>query len=136
MRLIFIRTISLILSAILLAILVAGCQRSGDRTYEDIGFTSYRDIPDITDAEIAAIGRLREQYDYFLYAMPLSTEAFKDEYSRIRGFTSLFTKWLSDLFEIEFRPLIDDWLDILEGLETGRIAFTGELTTTPEREPN
>jgi len=127
------RIVSFTLSVILMAFLVVGCQRTANEVQEYAGFTNYRDIPGITEAEIDAIGRLREQFDYFTYAMPHSTEAFVDDFGYVRGFTALFTMWLTELFDIEFRPYIDEWLDILDGLETGRISFTGELTPTEAR---
>jgi len=41
--------------------------------------TSFRDIPGVTEDETAAVESLRERYSSFVYAMPLSTEAFVHE---------------------------------------------------------
>ena len=110
-------------------------QRFSDKSYtnNNVRFNSFREVPGITSEEIAAIESLQLKYDYFVYGMPLSVEAFEDFDGNIRGFTALFCEWLTELFEIPFRPQLFDWQNLLHGLETGDIHFTGELTANEER---
>jgi signal transduction histidine kinase/DNA-binding response OmpR family regulator len=96
-------------------------------------YTVYRDIPGVTDSEIAAIEALRESGASFVYGINLSTEAFYDDSGVIRGYAALFCDWLSALFGIPFRPVIFEWGDLIGGLEAGTIDFSGELTATAER---
>ena len=121
----------LVIIAVFLPLLFSGC--ADTRTNDPIIFTSYKYIPGVTEEEIRMIEALREQNEYFLYGMPLSTETFINENGEIRGFTALFCEWLSDLFGIPFLPVIDDWLVILKDLQTGDLSFTGELTPTEAR---
>ncbi|MCL2638091.1 MAG: transporter substrate-binding domain-containing protein [Oscillospiraceae bacterium] len=133
----FNRVISLALAAVFLLsmLLLSGCEVA--EPYQNDRFTvytSFRDVPGITPQEIAAIEALQREYDYFTYAMPLSTEAFENERGEIRGYSALLCEWLSELFEIEFRVELYEWLDLLDGLETGEVSFTGDLIATEERQ--
>ena len=96
-------------------------------------FESFRDVPGITEEEIKAIEALKKEHRYFVYGMPLSTEAFLDENGEIRGFTTMFCEWLTKFFGIPFRPKLFEWLDLLAALENGEVSFSGELTATEER---
>jgi len=117
-----------------LAILFATCHMSIDtRHQEPMIYSSYRDLPGITTVDLAVIDDLRKHNDHFIYGMPLSTEAFIDENGTLKGFTALFTEWLTEFFEIEFRPELIEWADILAGLENGEVHFSGELTPTEAR---
>ena len=95
--------------------------------------TNFRDIPNITTEEIAAIEALRENYDYFVYGMLPSSEAFVNADGEVRGFSALFCEWLSELFEIPFVPRLFGYRDMFTGLESGEIHFTGYLMTNAER---
>jgi signal transduction histidine kinase/DNA-binding NarL/FixJ family response regulator len=96
-------------------------------------YTAYRDIPGVSEDEIAAIEGLRERTVSFVYGMNLTTETFYDEYGEIRGYAALFCDWLTDLFGIPFKPAIYEWGDLVDGLESRAIDFSGELTATAER---
>ena len=94
---------------------------------------SFMDVHGITDDEIKAIKALQNQNRTFIYGMPLSTEAFEDENGNVRGFTAILCSWMSDFFGLTFQPRLMEWPDLIEGLETGEVSFTGELTKTLER---
>ena len=96
-------------------------------------FFSYRDIPTVTAEEIDAIESIRSRRDSFVYAMNYSTETFLDNNGNIGGFTALFCEWLSGLFDIPFVPEIAEWEDLVAGLGSLAIDFSGELTSTEER---
>jgi len=119
-----------IIPVIIVSILLFSC---GGSTTEkkDGSLKLFYDIPGITDDEINLIESLQGQT--LIYAMPRSVEAFEDENGEIKGFTALFCKWLSGIFGITFQPMIHDWQDILVGLKTTEISFTGELTPSAER---
>ena len=96
----------------------------------------FRDVAGITAEDIDAIERIKSQRDGFVYAMTYSSEAFIFDDGSIGGFSALFTDWLSELFGIPFRMKILERDEILAGLASGDIDFTGELTLTDERYEN
>ncbi|MDR0599755.1 MAG: transporter substrate-binding domain-containing protein [Treponema sp.] len=89
---------------------------------------SYTDIPGVTAEEKAAIERFRGQGRIFTYGMISSSECFQGEQA-IEGYAALYCNWLTELFGIPFVPAIYDWNDLINGLESGTIDFTGELNT-------
>jgi PAS domain S-box-containing protein len=122
------------LTAVLLLIMLSACHKSTiNRPDETSIFTSYRDIPGVTEDEIEAVEALREKTSFFIYGMQESTETFIGENGEIRGYSVLFCEWLSQLFGIPFKPALYEWEDLIEGLNTGTIDFTGEMTATDER---
>ncbi|MCL2265104.1 MAG: transporter substrate-binding domain-containing protein [Treponema sp.] len=117
----------------ILSVILFGCSVPDSNQFSGkIDFVSYIDIPGITQEELEAIETLRNNTDYFIYGMPLSTEAFTNEHGEIRGFSALTCDWLTELFGIPFKPALYDWHDLLDGLKTGLISFTGELTSSEE----
>ncbi|MDR1869187.1 MAG: transporter substrate-binding domain-containing protein, partial [Treponema sp.] len=124
----------LIFFAVLIFLVFPGCKKSSS-VLSGIKppYSSFRDIPGVTDEEIKAIEALQKQRQSFVYAMEPSTEALREENGEIRGFTAMFCDWLTVLFEIPFKPAIYGWGDLLAGLETNVIDFTGELTANDER---
>ncbi|MDR0502392.1 MAG: transporter substrate-binding domain-containing protein [Treponema sp.] len=124
----------LILVITLISIIFFGCSASDKNKFSGkYLISSYTEIPGVTQEEKNAIARIRENNDALIYGMPLSTEAFKDKNGDINGFTALFCEWLSGIFGITFRPALYEWNELLAGLETGEISFTGELTARAER---
>ncbi|MCL2196950.1 MAG: ATP-binding protein [Treponema sp.] len=119
-----------IIPAIIISVLFLGCGKSTNNAQDNVLKTFY-DIPGITKDEIKVIEALRGRT--LIYGMPLSVEAFEDEKGDVKGFSALFCEWMSGIFGITFKPAIYDWLDILAGLETRDISFTGEITPTAER---
>ena len=95
-------------------------------------YFSYRDIPGATEEELDAIEKIKERRGEFVYGMNYSTEAFLDE-GVFGGYSALFCEWLSELFGIPFRLVIVEWDDLIEGLKSGSVDFSGELTATDER---
>jgi signal transduction histidine kinase/CheY-like chemotaxis protein/ABC-type amino acid transport substrate-binding protein len=96
-------------------------------------FTSFREVPGVTAEEITAIETLRKENKNFIFGGNLTTEMFLTETGKISGFSALFCGWLSSLFDIEFKPEIYAWDEMLEKFSTGVIDFTGSLTVTEER---
>ncbi|MCL2765322.1 MAG: ATP-binding protein [Treponema sp.] len=128
------RQFILLFTITFLLFFLAGCGKPAEDQFDNsLTFKSYKEIPGITEKEIEAIEALQREYGYFIYGMPFSTEAFEDRSGRVRGFSALFCEWLTELFGIDFQPVLYDWADILEGLGSGEISFTGELTARPER---
>ena len=129
------RTIRIAIAALSILFLACGNQaaRQPEALDDRFLYASFRDIPGVTNDEIRAIEELQKQRTLLVYGMPLSTEAFRNENGEIRGYTTLLCEWLTQLFGIQFQPRLYKWPDLLAGLETLEIAFTGELTATPER---
>ena len=118
------------LVCILFLVLAAfGCglppERQGtDRRFEQV---SFRDVAGITAGEISAIERVISQREEFVYAMTGSSEAFVLDDGSIGGFSALFADWLGEFFGIPFRVKITERDELLAGLASGEIDFTGEL---------
>jgi PAS domain S-box-containing protein len=129
---IFKRMIPLVFALIL--VIFSGCGKSpNDQSGLAIRNISFRDIPGITAGEINAIETLRGKYASFIFGMSPSTEAFIGKNGEIQGYAALFCGWLTEMFGIPFRTAFYEWDDLLDGLESGEIDFTGELINTPER---
>ena len=122
----------ILLFCLFLSVFITGCEKSFDDRLSPV-YTSYKDIPGVTDEDIRNIEALRAQYSSFVFGMNESTEAFYGENYEIRGYAALFCGWMTELFGIPFTPEIFEWRDLIEGLESGRIDFTGELTATAQR---
>ena len=104
---------------------------SGIDKYPEYG--DYKDIPGVTGQEIELIEELKSSREKFVYGMCPSTESFYDESGSAGGYTVFFCEWLTDLFGIEFEPVILEWDALHSQMESGKIDFTGEMTPSPER---
>jgi signal transduction histidine kinase/DNA-binding response OmpR family regulator len=128
------KTTSLLLAGLLL-LGIPGCDKKGRSSAdgESPVYTSYRDIPGVSEAEIAAVESIKKRRASFIYGMNLTTETFYNEDGKIEGFSARFCRWLTALFGIPFVPAIYEWDALIAGLESGGIDFSGELTATEER---
>ena len=104
-----------------------------DSAKTHIKYSTYEDIPGITETEREAITELQNSRQHFTLGMTDSTELFRYENGEYGGFTALLTDELTRLFGIEFRPEIVSWNDLMAGLEDKSIDFTGNLAQTEER---
>jgi signal transduction histidine kinase/ActR/RegA family two-component response regulator len=93
-------------------------------------YASYQDVPGVTEEEIAAIDALRRSTPFFTYGMTMSTESFRNEDNITSGFSALVCRWLTGFFGIRFRPVIYEWDNLLRGLESRDIAFSGEIASS------
>jgi len=126
--------IRVLLAAVLLAGLLAGCQSKPEVQNGHQGrYSSFRDIPGVTDSDIKEIEALQSKIDFLIMTNDYTTEAFYDRNGEIQGFMPLFCNWMTEMFEIEFKPAIEDWGSLIAGLESGAIDFTGDMTATEER---
>jgi len=107
-----------------------------ENSADSYNFTSFRDIPGVTEAEINAIEALSENTGYFTYGMIMTNETFYINEDEIGGYTALLCGWLTELFGISFVPEIFTWNELRSKLISGEIDFTGELTATDERRKN
>jgi PAS domain S-box-containing protein len=122
-----------ILSALFLLFIFSNCGKpAGEQPGVLPKYGSFRDIPGVTADEIEAIEALKGEYNSFVFGMNPTTEAFADG-GVMKGFSTLFCRWLSGLFGIPFTVTLYNWGDLLAGLEGGEIDFTGDLMATPER---
>ncbi|MCL2174692.1 MAG: ATP-binding protein [Treponema sp.] len=96
-------------------------------------YKTYRDIPVVIQYEINAIEEIKKNTESFVYGMIMTNETFYDEDQNIGGFSALFCDWLSDFFGIKFVPAIFTWDNLLSGLASGAIDFSGEITASEER---
>ena len=96
-------------------------------------FATFRDVPGITPAEIAAIEELQRSHDYFEYGMILTTEAFIGLDGEVSGYSALLCEWLTEFFGIPFVPRVLSPIELFARLNSGDLDFSGNLTPTPER---
>ena len=123
----------IIILTILLAGSVAVCGESSEPASDRSSIQTYRDIPGITDNEIAAIEALKNERNSFSYGQMEETEAFIMPDGTYGGFAVNFCELLSRLFGIDFVLELYDWDTLKGGIDSGQIDFTGDLTPTPER---
>jgi PAS domain S-box-containing protein len=127
----------IVYTALILAFIMtmfSGCAKKHEKQSDAaIEKLSFRDIPGITQDEINAIEALQKKYGSFVYGMDASTEAFIGKDGGIHGYAPLFCDWLTKIFGIPFKIKFYEWGDLLKGLESGDVDFTGELMFTPER---
>jgi signal transduction histidine kinase/DNA-binding NarL/FixJ family response regulator len=139
-----------ILFALLFAAVVmvsAGCgiYADGKASDETVGspvqspFSSFQDIPGVTEDEIKAVQALQAQHDHFVYGMIMSTEAFLQENTGLGGhavgggYAALFCEWLSSLFGIPFDLKIYQPNELIPQLNAGEIDFAGNVRATSVR---
>ncbi|MCL2805723.1 MAG: ATP-binding protein [Treponema sp.] len=115
-----------------LLLFAVSCEKSAE-THLDFRFTSFRDIPGVTEAEISAIDALREENRSFKLGVLPSTVAFYDRNGDVRGFSALLCGWLTGLFDIPFTPEYVQWGEFLAKLASYEIDFTAAMTATEER---
>jgi signal transduction histidine kinase/CheY-like chemotaxis protein len=96
-------------------------------------YSDYRDIPGVTPEEITAVEAIKEKYDSLSYGVMETMEAFYQEDGTVDGYAAYVASWLTDLFDIPFVTQIYDWDALMEALDSGEVAFSGELTATPQR---
>ncbi|MCL2009474.1 MAG: transporter substrate-binding domain-containing protein [Synergistaceae bacterium] len=123
------RLICALLSVTLLSAVFLGCGQSGGVS----PFSSYRDIPGVTEDEINAIEALRERTGHFVFGKLPGTEAFRGTNGGMGGFSALLCEWLTELFGIPFILELHTWDNLLAGLASGEIDFAGDLTANEER---
>jgi hypothetical protein len=133
-RISFAKTVFL---AVLFCLLLGSCGKIGSpaalNSNNDIPvYASYKEIPGITKEEISAVEAFRGSGRSFTYGMTHSSECFVND-GRIGGFAMLYCQWLSGLFDLSFTPVIYEWNELLNGLESDAVDFTGELTAAPEQ---
>ena len=113
---------------------LSGCKAPAGETYnQPSSFNSFTEIPGVTNEEIKSIRDLQQKYSSFVFGQNPGTEAFYNENGELSGFAPLFCEWLTKLFGIQFIPELVEWGDLLTGLESGKVNFTGDLTATEER---
>ena len=131
------KTAALLLAAVMIfsVLCLSGCEKSAEPEASPIdAIKTFRDIPGITDEEIAAIEQLQASGKGFTYGMLDSTEAFLSENNERDGFAVLLCELLSSIFEIDFALEVYGWSELISGIESMSIDFTGETTPTEVRQ--
>jgi signal transduction histidine kinase/DNA-binding response OmpR family regulator/ABC-type amino acid transport substrate-binding protein len=128
-----IKTMTPLFIAGILLLGTLGCKKISQDQGKSFRYTSYRDIPGVNEEDIQAVESLRSQWKGFIYGMTLTTETFYTAEGTIKGFSAYFCQWLTDLFGIPFKPAIYSLNNLMAGLESQEIDFSGALTATEER---
>ena len=95
--------------------------------------TDYRNIPGVTQDDIAAIEALKADVDFFTYGTMLCNEAFERNDGSKSGFSVMLCDMLSEMFGIPFVHEFYDWSPLTAALENLELDFCGEFTPTEER---
>ena len=125
-----------ILAFLLLALCIFAVAHYGSapgKIVSPASIKTYKNIPGVTEEEIAAIEALKAAGHTFSYGAMRSTEAYIRPGSSYAGFAAEFCRLLSGLFGIRFVLNLYEWDELLHRLETRSLDFTGELTPTKER---
>ncbi|MDR2965651.1 MAG: response regulator [Treponema sp.] len=120
-------TVLLALAGIMSSIILigmTGCTNKSGQTFDITAISSYREIPGITNEEIAAIEALKERRQGFSLWQMLSTEGFILPDGTHAGFSPKFCNLLSDIFEIPFT---------LKFNNNEAVDFTYEFVINPEQ---
>ena len=105
-----------------------GCSAERPRAfYETVDYTDYKDIPGVTAEEIEAIDHLRAAGAKHIFGMPEGVSCFTGENGEPDGYSVLFCEWLSGLFGIDVIPVIYEWDELVIGVYSRAISFTGAL---------
>ena len=119
---------------ILAAFCAAGCSMKTAKSSCDINsISSYRDIPGVTEQEIAAINALKSSKGSFSLGSILSTEAFILPDGAHAGFAPMLCELLSGLFGVPFVHEFQSLDTLKQKIDTGNIDFTSNLIALPER---
>ena len=130
----FARIICIIIAAASLAAALSCCNGPVKNLPDEPGvFSSYKEIPGLSAYEIAQIDELLAKRPVFKYGALYATEAYTLPDGTLTGFTAEFCRLLSELFQAEFVPDIMEWDVLMDGIRSGAVDFTGELTPTEER---
>lgn len=95
--------------------------------------SDFRQIPNITDKEIAAIEKALATQDTFSYGVMTGVENYVKPDGSINGFSVFMSDLLSKLFHKKFVVKLYEWDELLNGLKDNSIDFTPTLTPTAER---
>jgi len=117
----------------LLVLSLAGCGAPPEKTSPMDSIKTYKDIPGVTEEEIAAIEAVKADRGRLTYGSLLSTEAFILPDGSFAGFAIAYGDFLTGLFGIPFVPEMYEWDELIKRLDTQALDFTGELTATAER---
>lgn len=96
-------------------------------------YKTYRELPGITDKEIATVEAIKKDRASFTYAMTKSTETFYNEDGELDGYSTLLCEHLSKFFGINFNVKMVEWDELVDGLADKSFDFTGDLTKNDER---
>ncbi|MCL2086079.1 MAG: ATP-binding protein [Oscillospiraceae bacterium] len=129
------KKLSIIICFALSVALLSGCFVFGERQEPPL-FSSFRDIPGLTNNDIKQVEELLSNVDSFTYAMTYSTEAFIDNNGEIKGFAPLLCEWLTQLFDTEFVVEHFERGVLPNGLESGVIDFTGAMSPVDDYQTN
>ena len=94
---------------------------------------TYKDIPQITREEIAAIEALKQSRKHFVYGQTFGTEAFILPDGTHAGFSAKLCAFLSNFFGIEFMLKIYDRETLTSSIDDKTTDFTGDIPLTAER---
>ena len=119
---------------ILAILLPSGCKDTSARTLNaPPKYHTYKDIPGITQADIAAMEELLAKKPRLIYGVSESTEAFQREDSSIGGFSRLFGNRLNELFGFSVYYYLCNWEEMNTKVAAKEIDLVSDFTPTPER---
>ncbi|MDR1797583.1 MAG: transporter substrate-binding domain-containing protein [Clostridiales Family XIII bacterium] len=95
---------------------------------------SFRDIPGITEEQVAAVEAALEGRASFSYGMRDSSECFVREDGSLGGFAVLLTDRLSGLFGVPFELELCGWPELSDLVREGAVDFSGDYRPSGDAE--
>ena len=119
----FLLTANLIFSALPVCALLNVCAEP---------YSNYRDIPGVTDGEIAAVEEMKASGKSFIFGSSLSTDAFYDNNGLPGGYLTLLCTRLSGLFDIPFKLMIQEHEQLISQVDSLDVDFTSDILFAEE----
>ena len=127
-----IRLLIVVIFTVLLVILPCFISVNNINAEDTVDYSTYKDVPGITEEEINSIETYQRSISFFTYGMTMSTECFRNDDNITMGFAAIYCEWLSEFFGVKFKPVIYTWDVLIKGVYDHSIAFTGEVPSTSE----
>lgn len=118
----------------LVVIFLFGCSdvKSGV-TFDTFEYADYyKEIPGVTQEEIDAIEKIKSNHKALVLGMPEGISCFRRDDSTLNGFSVMEAVWLTELFDIPFTPRLYEWDQLIAGVYSGEIHFTGAFSPTQD----
>ena len=121
------KTIISVILLILMIVSFASCTATSRDYYGRASITSFREIPGITEDNVAQIEQIIQNNDRLILGHYQSQKAFLRQNGSIGGFAPLLSEWLSKVFEIEFYLQLFDHYGLNHGISNQTIDFSGDF---------
>ena len=120
-----------ILLIVVALVSLGGCKRDAALKQAEMlsPITNFHKIPGITPEEIRAIENIISSRSSLTGTVMLGSESFYGGDGQLQGFAVLMYAWLSEIFNIPIKPVVVEWDDLLDGLESRKFDLSVDIPT-------